>query len=236
MISDELGFAILIGIFVLAGVLLAAKSMARRAREERLRTLGFEPCESEAPRLLALFTELAGGHGPEREKRYEVARCYRKPVGSGFVYRFSAADLSPRKTADDERAPVAPVTDVFLFDLRVELRAGAQAVLRPCSLFLSSLSGGLLHGFLAKLVALRPPGQPLELPAQHRDSFLGAFGAARGKLEEHLGAPLIELAARAGAAGFFAAHFRDGRAALEVPQELRDVDAQWSTVIDWVAA
>jgi hypothetical protein len=118
----------------------------------------------------------------------------------------------------------------------VDLGARARAVLRPCSLFLSSLRGGLVHGFLAKLVAARPLGEKLELPAQHASSLLAAFGAVQGKLEEHLAAPLVDLAARAAQAGFFVAHFGAGKAALEAPDGLRNVDAEWNTLADWVSA
>lgn len=232
MIPAEVGWAIPIGVFVLAGALLAAKVRARRAAEERLRELGFESCEDEAPRLLELFTRLAGGHLPGQARRFQVGRCFKRPAGTGFVYRFTAADLSVQAPRTDDQAAVAPVSDVYLLDLG----ARAKAVLRPCSLFLSNLGGGLFHGMLAKLVATQPLGQRLELPSERAASFLAAFGAARGKLEEHLGAPLVELAERASATGFFAAHFGNGQAALLAPQGMRDVDAQWNTLADWVSA
>lgn len=231
MISDEAGLAILIGVFVLAGALFVAKHRARRASEERLRTLGFEPCDSEAPGLLETYTRLAGGHLPGRTKRYHVARCFKKPVGAGFVYRFTAADLSARGPRDDDGARVAPLADVYLLDLG----AGARAVLRPCSVFLSNLGGGLFHGLLAKLVETQALGQKLEVPPERAASFLAAFGTVQGKLEEYLSAPLLELAARAGQAGFFAAHFGHGKAALLTPQGMRDVDAQVNTLADWVS-
>lgn len=232
MISNEAGLAILIGAFVLAGVLLVAKHRARRAGEERLRNLGFEPCEAEAPGLLEAYTKLASGHLPGSTKRYHVARCFKKPAGAGFVYRFTAADLSARGPRDDDGATVAPLADVYLFDLG----AGPRAVLRPCSVFLSNLGGGLFQRLLAKLVETQALGQKLEVPSERAASFLAAFGAVQGKLEEYLSAPLLDLAARAGQAGFFTAHFGHGRAALLTPPGMRDVDAQMNALADWVGA
>lgn len=232
MIPDELGWAILIGMFVLAGVLIALKHRARRAGEERLRQLGFEPCEDESPRLLEAYRELASGHPPGREGPFQIARCFKKPAGAGFVYRFAATDLGVRRRDSDDRAPVPPVHEVYLLDLG----ARAKAVLRPCSLFLANVGGGLFHGILAKLAATQALGQKLELPAERAASFLVAFGAARGKLEEHLAAPLLDLAARAAKSGFFAVHFGNGRAALLALDGLRDVDSEWNTLADWVAA
>lgn len=232
MIPDEVGWTILIGVFVFAGVMLVVKHRARRAAEERLQAIGFVPCDSEAPALLDTYTRLARGHLPGADTEFQVARCFKRPAGAGFVYRFTATDLSRRKPRADDSAPVAPVSDVYLLDLG----ARAKAVLRPCSLFLSNLRGGLVHGFLAKLLATQPLGHKLELPAQHSSSFLAAFGAVQGKLEEHLGAPLVDLAAQAAQAGFFAAHFGAGKAALEAPDGMHDVDAHWNTLADWVSA
>jgi len=232
MIPDELGWTLLIGMFLFAGVMLVVKYRARGAKEERLRVLGFETCDSEAPGLLATYTELAGGHLPGKEKSFQVARCFKRPAGAGFLYRFTATDLSVRHSRSiHDGAPVAPVSDVYLLDLGTR----ARAVLRPCSLFLSNLGGGMFHGLLAKLVATQSLGQKLELPAERATSFLAAFGAVQGKLEEHLSAPLVELASRAAEAGFFAAHFGHGKAVLETSQDMRDVDAQVNTLADWVS-
>ena len=224
----ELGFAVLIGVFVLAGVLIVAKARAARASEERLRGLGFEPCEGEAKRLLDAFAELAGGHVPGATRRFDVARCYKKPVGSGWVYRFAVADLSAR--AEDDRAPAAPVSDAYLFDLG----KSARAVLRPCSLFLSGLGGGFFQAMLAKVLAAQPLGQKLELSPERSGAVLAAFGSQPGRLDEHLSLEVQERVASAPRAGFFAAHFGLGKAAFLTPQGMRDVDAQWNYILDWV--
>lgn len=230
MIPYELGLAILIGVFALAGFLLYRKHRVRRAGEERLRVLGFEPCEDEAPRLLAVFRELAGGHGDGAEKLFQVARCFRKRAGTGFVYRFNAADVSTR-TGDDD-LPVPHVSEVYLLDLG----ARAKSLLRPCSLYLTSVGGGLLRSFLANLLDTHTLGKRLDIPPERDTSFLAAFGAGRGKLEDYMGPSLQELAASTAHQGFFAVHLGKGKAALLAPQGMRDVDAEWSTVSHWVSA
>lgn len=231
MLSNEVGWALLIGIFALAGVLLAAKILARRAGEERLRALGFEPCDAEAPGLLEAYTRLAGGHGAGETSRFQLARCFKRPAGRGFVYRFTAADLSVPQAHDPDRSAVAPTSDVYLLDLG----ARASAVLQPCSVFLATIKSRFFKGLLAQMFEARPPGQKLALPADSEAPFLAAFGAASGSLDEHLGKPLLELTARAAEAGFFAAHFGAGKVALEAPDGVRAVDEHWNAVADWLA-
>jgi hypothetical protein len=222
------GIWILVAVFAGAAFLLVKKVRGERASEARLSALGFEPCEDEAPQILAVFSALAAGH-VESDRAYQVRGCSRRRVESGFVYRFRAVDLSLRDRTPDEHAAVLPVSDVYL----LQVAEGARAILRPCTLFFSSLEGGLFQRLLARLLALRPFGTELELPAGP-SRLLCAFGRAAGKLDEHLSPSSRERLERAPAAGFFAAHFGSGRAAFLAPQGFRDVDAQWSFVAEWV--
>jgi hypothetical protein len=232
MLPDALGWPILISVFVMAGGLFAAKVLARRAGEARLRTLGFEPCDSEAERLREKYTRLAGGYEGGESRRFEVARCFRKPTGKGAVYRFSAAEVGLPESNDPRRASVAPVSDVYLIDLG----ARASALREPCSVFLAQLRDGFFRKVLAQVLAARPLGRKLELSGLSAEPILAAFGAAAGRLEEHLGRPLLELTAASAGAGFFAVHFGAGQVALEAPGGMRAVDAQWNAVQDWLAA
>ena len=221
------GVWILAATFAGAALLLAHKLRGERASEARLRALGFEPCEDEAPQILAAFTALAAGH-VAGDRTYRVAGCSRRRVESGFVYRFRAVDHSQREQAT-ERGAVFPVADVYL----LQVAEGARAILRPCTLFFSSLEGGLFQRLVARLLALRPFGAELELPAGP-SRLLCAFGRERGTLDEHLSRESRARLERAPAAGFFAAHLASGRAAFLAPRGTRDVDAQWSYVAEWV--
>jgi hypothetical protein len=224
------GLVAFVGIFALAGTLLAWSVARGRAIARRLTEAGFVACDDEAPALLRALTELAGGHPPAVARVYEVGRCVKRPAGWGMLYRLAVADKTHADDGGGDRQSLGARFDVYLLDLRDPERVARG----PVSVYLAPSAPGPLQRLLAGLVKSDPIGVPLELAGSpHAKAFLAAFSDRPGKLDERLPAQTQERLARVVDQGFFSAHFGAGKLALFVQHDRADLDRQLAYLAEW---
>lgn len=223
------GWVAFIGIWVVAAFLLWRSFARGRETGRRLLAAGFARCDEEAPALLRILGEVAGGHPPAPRRSYEIGRCFKRAAGWGVLYRCAVVDRTNVEGDRDSEATGGRF-DLFLLDL-----PDADRVARaPLSVVLAPGSSRMLNGLLGRLVKLDPHGVPLELPSGPRAGvFLAAFSDAPGKLDERLPEATQERLARAFEAGFFSAHFGAGKLALEGFPDWRGIDRQLAYLAEW---
>jgi hypothetical protein len=226
------GIIALAGIFVLAALLLAGSIARGRATARKLVEAGFTRCDAEAPALAAALAEVMGGHPPAPRRIHQLGRCFKRPGGWGHIYHLGVVD---RTHADDagvgtEHQATGGRFDLYLLDLPDPGRVASG----PVSVFFCPRAPRPLQLLLEKLVRSDPRGVPLEIAKSvHTQSFIAAFGAEPGKLDERLPAATQERLARAAALGFLSAHFGAGKLALAAAPDRPDVQQQLAYVGEW---
>lgn len=216
--------------FVALVIVLALwKASHRSSVLAQVVSLGFAPCEAEAPGLQQAFLRLAGGYASGKKMQYEISQSTRKNEAGKSVYHFTAHNIT-HLDSHWRHNMVPPQTDVFL----IELGQAKKDSPRPASVFLAPPMGALGRRLIQQVVDLRALGARLTIPAQHTASMLAAFGADVGSLHDHLSATALERLSRGGKLGIMAVHFGEGKAAFECLPEKRDVAAQWSYVREWL--
>lgn len=227
----DVGMLAFAAIFGAAALLLGWSFARSRAVAKRLLAAGFVACDDEAPLLLRMLGEVAGGHPPAARRAYRVGRCFKRPGGWGMLYRLGVVDETNVDTgADSETQNLGGRFDVYLLDLPDPERIHRG----PVSVYLAPSAPGVLQRLLAALVKSDPIGVPLELgetPAAR--AFLAAFADRPGKLDERLPAATQERLAKAVDQGWFAAHFGAGKLALVVQPDRPDLDRQLAYVAEW---
>jgi hypothetical protein len=226
------GILALAGVFGL-GLALLGWSMARtRATARKLVEAGFTPCDAEAPALTLALTDVMGGHAPAPRRIHQVGRCFKRPGGWGHVYHLGVVDRTHAADAHTrgDHAATGGRFDLYLIDLADPERVASG----PVSVFFAPRAPRPLQLLLEKLVESDPRGVPLEIEKSARtQSFIAAFGAAPGKLDERLPAATQERLARAAALGFLSAHFAAGKLALAAAPDRPDVQQQLAYVGEW---
>lgn len=226
------GIIALAGIFGLAAVLLGWSIARGRATARKLVEAGFTPCDAEAPALTLALADVMGGHPPAPRRIHQVGRCFKRPGGWGHVYHLGVID---KTHADDagvrtDRHAIGGRFDLYLIDLPDPERVASG----PVSVFFCPRAPRPLQTLLEKLVKSDPRGVPLEIEKSARtQSFIAAFSAAPGKLDERLPAASQERLARAAALGFLSAHFAAGKLALAAGPDRPDVQQQLAYVGEW---
>jgi hypothetical protein len=173
----SIGALAFVGIFALAAVCAAWNVLHRRGVEQRLRALGFEPCEADAPVLECTWRTLAQADDADHEIR--VSRCLRRAAGWGLLHHFQVSERALGPEGGEPRAPA--LSPAYLLDLR-EPESVARA---PVTLYLLPPGNRLARALIEKTIGLAAPGQKLEL-ARHpgTESLLAAYGPTPGKLDD----------------------------------------------------
>lgn len=224
----ELGALAFVGIFALAGACAVWNWSRRRAISARVSAAGFEPCEQDAESLRSAWLALAHA-GSDGETEIHVSSCHRRAAGFGLLHRFQVVER-PREGATSDEARVGTRFDAYVLDLR-----DAETIARsPVTLYLLPEGNAIARRLIESTLALAAPGVKLELtPRPTTRAILAAYGAAAGKLDEHVTHGTQERIARAAAHGFLAVHLGAGKAGFAVLPGHRDVDRELAYLAEW---
>jgi hypothetical protein len=226
--SDTTGALVLGGIFALAAIFALWNWSLRRRAAQRLRALGFAPCEGEERALGLAWMALAAAVGVRASVR--VTSPVRRAAGWGMLHHFDLHDETPGRAASDERGHVDPSWPVYLLDLR----DAAAVHSAPVVLYLAQSESRLFREMLRGLIGLSEPGAELERsPHAWAKHVVTAHGAASGKLDAVVPPGVQQKLARAAEHGFFSVHLAGGKAAFSVLPGKRDVDREWAYLSEW---
>jgi len=218
----------LIGIFAIAGLLIAWNATLRRSVRSRLEALGFIPCDGEAGALTAAWQALVASTGARRKMC--LSSCLERASGCGPLHHVDVQDLTHRDDQRD-RVNVGASWSAYLFDLREPQSIHSGSVV----LYVTKCGSPALRALLRRVIEIHPPGAALEVGAHPwTNRIVAAFGASPGTLDELVPPAVQERLARSADHGFFLVHLASGKAAFSVLPGRRNVNREWAYLAEWV--
>ena len=200
---DALNVPILLSILGLAAAVLLVRAVLhdirkRKARDQAIANLGFEPCPDDVPTLQDAVRSL------HSDPDVEVRHAEKLVTRGGAVYRYEVRSTDPDNSSASEE---------FMFPL-------ARKSDRPLVLFMmpDGLAAGFARTMLEKLTtALAPPDlAPLGVPAQLQPTIFNALGPPSTSLHDLIDDRELTALRYAARFGFFVARASGSNCALEV--------------------